>query len=402
MDGTCCKGCPGTVPRRQSPGVSWADLLGEVTQLQELLEAPDQLLASIKVQQGAVEAYLNDLETQLHESRSAISCLTEKVQQQVTFVETQEEISLIPINDPAVEDSTILEKSLEKPGETEGKERGEEEEAEEEEDEEDEARKEGTLMAKIMELDTSSPKHPPLSAVLKKGWWRTIEWFCRILVHSPRFEYAISCVILVNAIVIGVETDLSAQGLWVEWTTVLEIVFLVIYTLEIVVRLIADKMKCFCDYWFLFDCLLVVISLFGQIFAAVATVPSIIQQVLVLRALRLLRLIRALRMIRQMRTIWRLVFGLLTSCDTMISTLALLVLVLYIFAVLGVEMIANDETLREDAGTKAIIELNFSGIFVTMMTLSQFVTMDSIASIYFPLINKKGSLSIYFTLLVIT
>ena len=26
----------------------------------------------------------------------------------------------------------------------------------------------------------------------------------------------------------------------------------------------------------------------------------------------------------------------------------------------GVEMIANDETLREDAGTKAIIELNFS------------------------------------------
>ncbi|CAJ1426570.1 unnamed protein product, partial [Effrenium voratum] len=160
--------------------------------------------------------------------------------------------------------------------------------------------------------------------------------------------------------------------------------------------------KCFCDYWFLFDCLLVVISLFGQIFAAVATVPSIIQQVLVLRALRLLRLIRALRMIRQMRTIWRLVFGLLTSCDTMISTLALLVLVLYIFAVLGVEMIANDETLREDAGTKAIIELNFSGIFVTMMTLSQFVTMDSIASIYFPLINKKGSLSIYFTLLVIT
>ena len=55
--------------------------------------------------------------------RSAISCLTEKVQQQVTFVETQdasreradamsrfddrqEEISLIPINDPAVEEHT--------------------------------------------------------------------------------------------------------------------------------------------------------------------------------------------------------------------------------------------------------------------------------------------------------
>ncbi|CAK9024792.1 unnamed protein product [Durusdinium trenchii] len=181
----------------------------------------------------------------------------------------------------------------------------------------------------------------------------------------------------------------------------MEILFLVVYTVEIVIRLIAHKWKAFKDPWFDFDLILVVLSFIGQIFATVLTVPSIIQQVLVLRALRLLRLIRAVRMIKQMRTIWRLVSGLLTSCNTMLSTMALLLLVLYIFAILGIEMIANDSTLKADTLTGPIIEKSFSSLWISFWTLTQFVTMDSIASIYIPLIEKKWELSIYFTLLVV-
>jgi len=115
----------------------------------------------------------------------------------------------------------------------------------------------------------------------------------------------------------------------------------------------------------------------------------------------LLRLIRTLRMLRYFRTVWRLVFGLLTSINTIASTLCLIVLVLYIFACLGIEIITNDPDLRTYAETEPIITSNFRSVPVTMMTLAQFVTLDSIASVYTPLITFRPWLSVYFGCIVL-
>ena len=44
---------------------------------------------------------------------------------------------------------------------------------------------------------------------------------------------------------------------------------------------------------------------------------------------------KAIRMLHMFRTVWRLVYGLLTSGNTMLSTFFILLLTLYIFACLG-------------------------------------------------------------------
>merc|ERR1719203_2606754 len=70
---------------------------------------------------------------------------------------------------------------------------------------------------------------------------------------------------------------------------------------------------------------------------------------------------------------------------------------IYMFACLGMELITKDPGLHDGAD----FDDNFGSIGCIMLTLTQFVTQDSIASIYTPLIKKKPLLLIYFIPLLI-
>lgn len=123
--------------------------------------------------------------------------------------------------------------------------------------------------------------------------------------------------------------------------------------------------------------------------------------VFVLRTLRVLRLFKALRTVPWFRTAWRLIYGLLTSGNAIVSTLALLLLVLFMFACLGAEVISKDVHLQTHDATRAIIDQHFSSLPRIMLTLFSFVCADSIAMIYIPIVLERPALSIYFVLLIL-
>lgn len=110
---------------------------------------------------------------------------------------------------------------------------------------------------------------------------------------------------------------------------------------------------------------------------------------LILRGLRLLRLVRALRMISYFKVMWRLVYSLLTAGATMLSTTALLTLALFISGCVAVEVITKDEALKSHPVTGPIVEKYFANLFTSILTLLQFVTLDSIAAVYFPHLRAK-------------
>jgi len=394
-------------------------ILEQVLNLNASLNRPDQLIASIKAQHIAVEASLKDLDLMVQHSRSEIESVAQRIRDEMAVQAQAGEVDVVALEQ--ARDNVKAMPSSTKLNEVEGDvalieaeisaskvANNGEHEVDEEDGENSQSLSKGmtdnAVVNKLMaEHRQAKAMATSLDLLWQKGKWHYAQGLCRRIVESPIFEAVLSVVIFVNAITIGVEADMSIQNDEEEmtWSLIVEVIFLVIYILELIIRLVANKWRCFRDPWFIFDFVLVTVSLLGQVIGAVASFPAVIQQVLILRALRLLRVIRALRMIKQMRGVWRLVSGLLTSCNTMMSTLALLSLVLYIFAVLGIEMIAKDDTLQADVVTNRIIQENFSSLFVIMMTLSQFVTMDSIASIYIPLIKKKPELSSYFIALVI-
>merc|ERR1711920_1131890 len=89
--------------------------------------------------------------------------------------------------------------------------------------------------------------------------------------------------------------------------------------------------------------------------------------------------------------------GLMSSITTVCSTLVTMILLLYLFALVGVEIISKDEELLENTKSGQY----FGSLASTMITLFQFVTLDSVASVYRPLVEEKPYLLIYFIALVV-
>jgi len=251
-------------------------------------------------------------------------------------------------------------------------------------------------------IETQMPEKARTKSLprIREGIWNWLKAVCNKIILDHRFESVISLAIVANIILFGVESQLALEGRSMPWTGPVEIFFLIFYSLECVVRFIAAGWFAFCDRWFLLDVVLVMSSLVEQMFVLVTGEAADSQQVMILRTMRLIRLVRTFRMLKKMRSIWGLVNGLLNCGETMASTFFLLAVVLYMFGVLGVELIAQDVGLQEDPTTKAILERNFSSLSVTMLSLTQFVTMDSIADMYLPLTVVKPWLALYFGLLI--
>jgi len=226
------------------------------------------------------------------------------------------------------------------------------------------------------------------------------------LLKTQQAECVIGFVILANSICIGMETQQELTGGADPVFETLEHVFLAVYLLEVLVRLAAGGRACFWDGWFNFDLLLVlggctaswVIKPLHRSHNPGAANRELLSQLMVFRTCRLLRILRAVRLMKKFRLLWRLVYGLFTSFNTMCSTLSLVVLVLYTFACLGVELITMDPNLSESASpeVRRVVDTFFKDLIVTQMFLFQFVTLDSVAAVYMPLIKEKPILALYF------
>eukprot|EP00931_Biecheleriopsis_adriatica_P041099 TRINITY_DN23532_c0_g1_i1.p1 TRINITY_DN23532_c0_g1~~TRINITY_DN23532_c0_g1_i1.p1 ORF type:complete len:622 (-),score=142.90 TRINITY_DN23532_c0_g1_i1:72-1748(-) len=241
--------------------------------------------------------------------------------------------------------------------------------------------------------------------VVQSGWFRRLRVQADAIVRHQLFDTLIGFIIAANAFILGFEEEMTLQGAddVILVTGPLEVSFFCVYIIEVILRALAGGRQCLYDPWYLFDLTLVLLGIVGIIMEAFADAETyeLLQTILVIRSLRLLRLVRALRMIPLFKMMWRLVYGLITSLYVMISTAALLLISMYIFACIALEIIAKDDRLLNDDETRDIVAYNFASLFRTMVTLTQFVTLDSVAAVYMPLIVAKPGLAVYFTCLVL-
>eukprot|EP00811_Abedinium_folium_P005102 NODE_1469_length_2465_cov_10.558597.p1 GENE.NODE_1469_length_2465_cov_10.558597~~NODE_1469_length_2465_cov_10.558597.p1 ORF type:complete len:698 (+),score=183.72 NODE_1469_length_2465_cov_10.558597:39-2096(+) len=236
-------------------------------------------------------------------------------------------------------------------------------------------------------------------------WLQRLHAAVCMVAASALFEIVMGVVILVNAVLLGIDSELDMRNASPPWLDSLEHVFLVIYIIEISIKLLDRGIQeCMQKGWFIFDLVLVALGVSYTWVVKPITVHAIgasesdgeiFQRVIALRLLRLLRMIRALRMLPFLKASWRMVSGLLDSWSTMLSMLLLLVLVLYLFACFGLEIITKDDAVQQTLQEHDLVG-HFDSLFMIMLTLTQFVTLDSCASIYFPIIRKHPALAFYF------
>lgn len=228
----------------------------------------------------------------------------------------------------------------------------------------------------------------------------------RMLDHHMEFDGFIGLIIVANSICIGIETSYEIEGKNTDVFQVLEHVFLWIYIVELGLRFVAYGVSCLKDGWTLFDFVLVILGvlslyILGPIFSNMKSDDNdnvaIVKKLtgfLVLRTLRLFRLARLLKLMVQFRTLWMLVRGLLSSLGTILYAFILIVLILYIFSCMTLELVTNN--LKDNPVVGDIISNHFPNLAMTMLSLMQFVTIDSISGMYFPLVKEEPTLILLF------
>lgn len=132
--------------------------------------------------------------------------------------------------------------------------------------------------------------------------------------------------IVVNAAILGLET-VQSMAPWLSLLQGLDHALLVVFVIELLLRLLAYGLRFFRDPWSVFDFLVIGIALLP------ATGP--------LSVLRALRVLRAMRLIALVPSMKRVVSALLAAIPGMGSIILLLLLVQYVAAVMATKLFAG-------------------------------------------------------------
>eukprot|EP00927_Polykrikos_kofoidii_P028522 TRINITY_DN24890_c0_g2_i1.p1 TRINITY_DN24890_c0_g2~~TRINITY_DN24890_c0_g2_i1.p1 ORF type:complete len:585 (+),score=92.58 TRINITY_DN24890_c0_g2_i1:40-1755(+) len=219
------------------------------------------------------------------------------------------------------------------------------------------------------------------------------------LVGWRYFDTMMGFVVFLNCVIVGLRIDARVKGRGSFILQMLEEGTVFVYIGELLLRVFAGGFKIFKDEFVVFDAVIVaggIISLIES-HAGAFDEGSGFGALTVIKTARLLRLIRSMRMLWTFEVLGKLVNGMFHSLNGMISVLVLIVLFLYIFACVGIEIIREDPLFSDDV----VVEEHFAGLPVTMLSLFAFVTLDSISEIYFPLIRKRPVLVFYFVSLIL-
>jgi len=224
---------------------------------------------------------------------------------------------------------------------------------------------------------------------------------------SFQFQCGIAFVITLNAMTIGLEQSMQLKNQDTTPIQVVENIFLVIYILELSLRVFAHGWAAFRENWVKFDAMLVASGILNSwiIEPFMGTSPKGLGLLMGLRVARLLRLAKMARLFTENKAFWKLIRGLFSSASIMINTLVVVFIILYVFSSLGVELITKNGLnmgSNPDPDFQEHVSKYFSSLPQTMMTLIQFVTLDDMSLVYKPLIDADGSLALYFVFLILT
>ncbi len=173
-------------------------------------------------------------------------------------------------------------------------------------------------------------------------------------IENRRFSLTITFLILINAIILGLETDEYIHLHYGQMLAVVDHLILSVFVVEMLLKIFVYRLSFFKAGWNVFDVIVVVISLLP------ATGP-----LSVLRALRILRVLRLMSVVPQMRHV---IAALFHAIPGMASIVAVLLILFYVSAVLATKLfgVHPDPNMQEWFGTVA----------ASMYSLFQIMTLE--------------------------
>jgi voltage-gated sodium channel len=190
-------------------------------------------------------------------------------------------------------------------------------------------------------------------------------------------QNVVIALILINAVLLGMETSPRIMASWGKLITTLDHAILTVFVVEIASLLFARSWRFFKDPWSVFDFVVVGIALIP------ASGPFAV--------LRSLRVLRVLRLISKIPSIRKVVGALLGALPGMASVFALVMILFYVNAVIATKLFGQD-----------FPEL-FGNLGLTFFTLFQVMTIEAWAGgVARPVMEVYPYAWIFFILFILT
>ena len=199
------------------------------------------------------------------------------------------------------------------------------------------------------------------------------------VVASSWFNHLITAVIVINAIVIGLDTSDSLHTQYSHIFEFANYLFLVIFIVEAIIKMIAEAPKVqnyFKDGWNIFDFSIIVISL----------LPATGQLAMLARLARLLRVLRLISTLPELRLI---VATLVRSIPSMANVLALMSIIFYVYAVAGYHLFHD------------IDPTHWRTLGISLLSLFRIVTLEDWTDIMYAAMEAEPFAWIYFVSFVV-
>ncbi|XP_061441677.1 sodium channel protein type 5 subunit alpha-like [Rhineura floridana] len=197
------------------------------------------------------------------------------------------------------------------------------------------------------------------------------------IVTRQAFDVAIMILICLNMVTMMVESDeQSEQKSYV--LNKINILFITLFTMECVMKLMALRYYYFTNGWNVFDLVVVIMSIVGNVLSGIVVSFS----PTLFRVIRLVRIGRILRLIRSARGIRTLLFALMMSLPALFNIGLLLFLVMFIYAIFGM---TNFAYVRREAGIDDMF--NFETFANSMLCLFQITTSAGWDGLLSPILN---------------
>lgn len=238
--------------------------------------------------------------------------------------------------------------------------------------------------------------------------WPTMRKACFAVVSSTTTDMALSLVILLNIILMIMETDTRAAGEEIPgWVTTTGYFFLTTYIVELTVRLYVFRWHFFMSNFNIMDFAIVGIDcVFEALGFAIGDMPDV-TMLRILRVLRSLRFVRAVRSLVFFRELYMIMNGFFAAMKAIIWATVLLFVVLMLWSVVAVELVnplvKEMEKKNELVDAEERMPRAFSSTMNSMLTFTQtVVAMDAWGDFHIPVIEKHPYSMILFLAVLVT
>uniref|UniRef100_A0A8C3YVW1 Sodium channel protein n=1 Tax=Catagonus wagneri TaxID=51154 RepID=A0A8C3YVW1_9CETA len=205
------------------------------------------------------------------------------------------------------------------------------------------------------------------------------------LVTHKVFDIIIIVLIFLNMVSMMAESKGQSDGMK-HILERLNLVFVVIFTIECLIKIFALRQYYFTNGWNLFDCVIVVLSIVSTMVSVLENQEHIPFPPTLFRVVRLARIGRILRLVRAARGLRTLLFALMMSLPSLFNIGLLLFLVMFIYAIFGMNCFCK---VQQGSGIDDIF--NFDTFVGSMLCLFQISTSAGWDALLNPMLQSKNS-----------